>query len=169
MAIRRHSETTNNSSDQVGTHASSSASAVDRSQEYQTADIKQVQRQYQDDAESKIEDKIDTGALLPKDMTVKLVRAETANLEIFLQSLYSFMLTLFGLFLGSWMSRANNSITFTNLESVATISFGVLSLCLIVAWICLKVKQSNQGIKIPYEILNQLSNEKAEQSTARDT
>jgi hypothetical protein len=161
MAIRRNSGTSSNPAEQASTHAPSSAIGQDYSKEYQTGDEQQIQKQYQVEAESKKEDKIDTGALLPKDMTVKLVRAEAANWETFLQCLYSITLTLFGLFLGSWVS-GTNSTNFSNLEITATISFGIISSSLIAVWVILKIKQSKQGIKIPSEILNQLTKESAE-------
>lgn len=159
MAIRRARETTSNTSDKAGTHAPSSALANDYSDEHQTGDIKQIQNQYRSDAESKKDDTIDTGALLPKDMTVKLVRAENSNWETFLQCLYSTTLTLFGLFLGSWLSSDESSSEFTSLEITATISFGALSFVLIIIWIILKLKQAKRSIKVPYEMLNQLSEE----------
>jgi len=157
MAIRRHSDATSNASDNDATHAPSSSSQQDYSEDYKTSDFKQVREQYQSEAESKKTDQIHTGALLPRDMTVKLVRAEAANWETFIQCLYSITLTLFGLFLGSWISTNNTESDFTKLEVVATIAFGVISIGLIITWVTIKVKQSKQGIKIPNEALSQYS------------
>ena len=163
MAIPRTFGTSDTPTEETATHAPSVAPHSTAKNDYQTADVDQIQRQYQSDAESKKEDRIDTGALLPKDMTVKLVRAESANWETFLQVLYSITLTLFGLFLGSWVSASSKNIKFTSLEVVATLSFGVLSSGLIIVWIILKVKQAIQGIKIPYDVINRFGEEDAEQ------
>jgi hypothetical protein len=157
MAIPRYSGTSNSTTEETPTHSPSSSQLSGVHQDFQTADMNQIQRQYQFDAESKKEDRIDTGALLPKDMTVKLVRAESANWETFIQVLYSITLTLFGLFLGSWVSAANTNVSFTSLEVVSTFSFGIISLVLIVVWSILKIMQSRQGIKIPYDILNKFN------------
>lgn len=168
MPIPRTFGTSDTSTEESSTQAPSGAPLSTAKYDYQTADVDQIQRQYQSDAESKKEDRIDTGALLPKDMTVKLVRAEAANWETFLQVLYSTTLTLFGLFLGSWVSASSKNITFTSLEVVATLSFGVLSFCLIIVWIILKVKQAKQGVKIPYDVINRFGEEEAEQGAPVD-
>jgi hypothetical protein len=97
---------------------------------------------------------VDTGALIPRDMTVRLVRADSANWEVFLQALYSLLLTFFGIFLGGWINDAGSSAPrFTGLEKTATVIFGVLALVLIGAWVVLKIKQHKKNVKIPYEIL----------------
>ena len=162
MAIKRFSGTTTNYPDDSGTSAPDNGPNKERDTEYQTADINQIEAQYGRDAESNKDDKFDTGALLPKDLTVKLVRSESANWETFLSVLYSIMLTLFGLFLGSWISSSKNNIQFSSLESVATFSFGLLSIGLIVVWIVLKVKQQKHGIKVPYDLLNTLSEDQTQ-------
>jgi hypothetical protein len=163
MAIKRHSKTTTNLSDKTGTSVPDYGINEGLTEENQTADIYQVEAQYNRDAESNNNDRFDTGALLPKDLTVRLVRSESANWETFLSVLYSITLTLFGLFLGSWLSSSAASVKFTSLESVATIAFGFLSLALIIVWIILKVKQQRHGIKVPYNLLNTLTEDKAEQ------
>ena len=163
MAIKRYSGTTTNYSDNSGTSVPDNELSKGIVKEHQTADIDQIEAQYNRDAESNKDDKFDTGALLPKDLTVKLVRSESANWETFLSVLYSITLTLFGLFLGCWISSNNNCVKFSNLESVAMIVFGVLSIGLIVVWAFLKVKQQRHGIKVPYDLLNTLSEDQAEQ------
>lgn len=168
MAIRRSEGISNSSVEEAATHAPSSAVAQDYDLGHRTGDVRQIQREYRNDAQSKKGEQIDTGALLPRDMTVKLVRAESANWETFLQLLYSITLTLFGLFLGSWVSSTNSNVSFTSLEVVATLSFGVLSLGLIGIWIALKIRQSKQGIKVPYDILNQFSGDDTEQGAPKD-
>lgn len=163
MAIRRSADTTNDSSEIAATHAPESAIPNEYSKKHETADINQIQKEYTTDAISRSGGGIDTGALIPRDMTVKLVRAEVANWETFLQCLYSITLTLFGLFLGAMISTPKNVNQISNLEITATVSFGVISFCLICVWIYLKVQQSNKGIKVPYEMLSQFSVEDAEQ------
>lgn len=162
MAIKRSVKTTNNLVDDGGTSAPLELASRDQITISQTADIKQVQTQYQQDAESNKEDHFDTGALLPRDMTVKLVRAESANWETFLSCFYSITLTLFGLFLGSWVSSRSTNSNFSGLERIATIAFGVISILLIIVWITLKVRQQKHGIKIPYETLNSLTKKQTE-------
>lgn len=162
MAIPRTYGTSDTSTEETATHAPSGAPLLTVKNDYQTADVSQIQRQYQSDAESKKDDRIATGALLPKDMTVKLVRSDSANWETFLQVLYSIALTLFGLFLGSWISASSKNISFTSLEVVATLSFFLFSVGLIIAWIILKVKHAKQGIKIPYDVINRFGEDDAE-------
>lgn len=168
MAIRRSEGISNSSAEETATHAPSSALAQDYDQRHRTGDVRQIQSEYRNDAQSKRGDRIDTGALLPRDMTVKLVRAESANWETFLQCMYSITLTLFGLFLGSWVSSSSSSISFTSLEVVATLSFGFLSLALIVIWVVIKIRQSKQGIKVPYDMLSQFSENDTEQGASKD-
>jgi hypothetical protein len=71
-----------------------------------TSDSFQVSKVYNSSSES-TKGKINMGTVLPSDMTVKLVRADSANWEIFITSLYSLTLTFFGIFLGCWISDAN--------------------------------------------------------------
>lgn len=168
MAIKRFSETTNNYSEHSGTSLPDNAPSEGKIKEHQTADRNQIEAQYEQDAESNKDDKLDTGALIPKDMTVKLVRAESANWETFLSLLYSITLTLFGLYLGSWISTTNSSSSFSSLEIVAIFAFGGLSLALIIIWVVLKVRQQRQGVKIPYDMLNSLSDDYQAEGTARD-
>jgi hypothetical protein len=72
-------------------------------QESKTSDSYEVTQKYSSDSESSTS-KVDTGAFIPKDMTVKLVRADSSNWEIFLSSFYALSLTLFGIFFGVWIS-----------------------------------------------------------------
>ena len=126
--------------------------------ESKTSDSFQVSQVYSSDSES-IKGKISTGTVLPSDMTVKLVRADSANWEIFITSLNSLTLTFFGIFLGVWISDANQSShNFTFLEKIATIFFLLISVLLIVVWIIIKIKQSNSGVKIPQDFLSKYEN-----------
>ncbi len=77
-------------------------------QESKTSDSYDVTQNYNSDSES-TSGKVDTGAFIPRDMTVKLVRADSSNWEIFLSSFYSLTLTLFGIFLGVLISVTNGS------------------------------------------------------------
>jgi len=132
---------------------------IDDFSKAKTSDSFQVTQSYNSDSKSS-NGQVDTGAFIPKDMTVKLVRADSANWEIFLSSLYSLTLTLFGIFLGVWISdfeQGNNS--FGVLEKTATLAFLILSIILIVVWILIKVKQRKSGVKIPQNLLNTLGKE----------
>ncbi|TRY30331.1 hypothetical protein [Aliiglaciecola sp. M165] len=169
MAIRRSEGISNSSTEESATHAPSSAVAQDYDQGHRTGDLRQIQSEYRSNAQSKKAEGLDTGALLPKDMTVKLVRAEAANWETLLQCLFSVTLTLFGLFLGAWVSSTNDDVSFTSLEVVATLSFGVLSFGLIFIWVILKIRQSKHGIKVPYDILSQFSEGGTEQGPPKDS
>lgn len=123
-------------------------------QESRTSDSYEVTQNYNSNSESTSE-KVDTGAFIPRDMTVKLVRADSSNWEIFLSSFYSLTLTLFGIFLGVWISDVQEGAnSFSILEKTATIFFFVISVILIIAWIFIKVRQRKGGVKIPQDILN---------------
>jgi hypothetical protein len=119
-----------------------------------TSDNLQVNQQYNSDSESAT-GKISTGAVIPCDMTVKLVRADSANWEIFITALNSFTLTFFGIFLGVWISDAKQNVhNFSFLEKFATIFFLLISLVLIAIWIITKINQSKRGVRIPQDFLN---------------
>ncbi len=100
----------------------------------------------------------DTGAFLPKDMTVRLVRADAAGWEVFISLLYSIALMVFSLFLGSWITTAQSPTgKFSALEKTSCISFGVLAIVLGGALIILKKRQSKNSIKVPVDMLKAIS------------
>lgn len=165
MAIRRSNETQSGDLLRNETLIPENTAARDTSRSHETSDFRQVEKQYSSDAESG-RGGFSTGALLPKDMTVKLVRAETANWETFLSVLYSLTLTLFGLFLGAWVTTSSAGKSWTSLEAVATVAFGLLSAGLMTAWGVIKVRQQHQGVVVPYEILN--TYQKAVQEVSSD-
>jgi len=128
-------------------------------QDSKTSDSYEVTEKYNSDAELSTE-KIDTGAFIPKDMTVKLVRADSSNWEIFISSFYALTLTLFGIFLGFWVSAAQQEdISFSVLEKFATLFFLFCSVILIIVWIIIKVKQRKGGIKIPHNLIEKFGEE----------
>lgn len=137
---------------------------VDNSYEDRTKDSFQINQQYQLDSET-TKGKISTGAVIPSDMTVKLIRADSANWEIFITAFMNLMLTLFGIFLGAWISDSNNpNPKFSFLEKLSTLFFLLFSLILIIIWIVIKVKQSKKGVRIPHEFLNNFE-EKSKRGT----
>lgn len=74
--------------------------------------------------------------------------------ETFLSIFYSFSLTLFGLFLGAWISTRNNeALSFSNLEATATIAFACISAVLIAIWAVIKFRQHKNAIRVPSEYL----------------
>ena len=153
MAISRGTETQSGDLTKNETLIPDDTAARDTSRSHQTSDYRQVEKQYSYEAES-VGGGFNTGALIPRDMTVKLVRAETATWETFLSVLYSLTLTLFGLFLGAWVTSSSAGKSWTSLEAVATISFGSLSVILIAAWAVIKVRQQRHGVVVPYEVLS---------------
>lgn len=123
-------------------------------QESKTSDSFKVTHNYDSGSQS-TSGHVDTGAFIPKDMTVKLVRADSSNWEIFLSSLYAITLTLFGIFLGVWISDVQQgSNSFSILEKIATLFFLGISIILIIVWIIIKVKQKKGGVKIPQNLLD---------------
>ena len=165
MAISRSNETQSGDLSRNETLIPEDTAARDTSKSHETSDFRQIERQYGPDAESG-RGGVSTGALIPQDMTVKLVRAEAANWETFLSVLYSITLTLFGLFLGALVTTSSAGEKWSSLEAVATISFGILSAGLIAAWVFIKVRQQQQGVVIPYGVLN--TYQETEQETAPD-
>ena len=165
MAISRGKETQSGDLSRNETLIPEDTAARDTSRSHETSDFRQIERQYGSDAESG-RSGVSTGALIPQDMPVKLVRAEAANWETFLSVLYSITLTLFGLFLGAWVTTSSAGKNWTSLEAVAAISFGILSVGLITAWVFIKVRQQRQGVVVPYEVLNLY--QKTEQEAAPD-
>jgi len=159
MAFKR--ENIENSYSKVGLTSSplDSEKGADDLRESRTYDSFEVTKNYNSDSKSSI-GQVDTGAFIPKDMTVTLVRADSSNWEIFLSSLYSLTLTFFGIFLGSWISAAEKGDkSFSMLEKTATLFFLGISIILMVVWISIKVRQRKGGVKIPQNILNSFGNE----------
>ena len=154
MAIRR-SEIQADSDDSGPTRTS----APDPRQEFelraQTQDSRQIQEDY-DEAASEGEG-FHTGALLPRDMTVRLVRAETANWETFLSVLYSATLTLFGIFLGAGVAKRSTQTPFSTLEWAATWAFLVLSVVLLFCWGAIKLRAQRNVLKIPHSLLDSVN------------
>ncbi len=127
---------------------------VDDFNEAKTFDSLQVNQQYSSDSDS-AHGRISTGAVIPCDMTVKLIRADSANWEIFITSFNSITLTIFGIFLGVWISDSQQTVqTFSFLEKFATLFFLFISIILIFIWIIMKINQSKKGVKIPQDFLN---------------
>lgn len=159
MAIKREQIINNDSEINKSTVTPSSVAKDVRSTKDQTFDSIGVLEDYKDGPESS-RDAINTGAMIPKDMTVRLVRADSANWEIFISLLYSLSLTFFGVFLGSWISDSAKEVpSFTNLEMISTIFLGLLSLILISVWGWLKYQQQKNCILIPHETLNMYKEE----------
>lgn len=165
MAISRGNDTQSGDLLRNETLIPDDTGARDTSKSHETSDFRQIERQYGSDAESG-RGGFSTGAQIPQDMTVKLVRAETATWETFLSVLYSITLTLFGLFLGAWVTSSSAGEDWTSLEVLATIAFGLLSMGLIVAWVVIKIRQQRHGVVVPYEVLN--TYQKTEQEAAPD-
>lgn len=153
MAINRSNETQSGDLLRNETLIPEDTAARDTSKAHETSDFREIEKQYNNDAESG-RGGFNTGALIPRDMTVKLVRAESANWETFLSILYSLTLTIFGLFIGAWVTSSSAGKSSTSLEIVATISFGALSGGLIIVWAVMKVRQQREGVVVPYEVLS---------------
>lgn len=126
--------------------------------ESRTSDSFQIAENYISDSKTS-KGQVFTGAVIPKDMTVKLVRADSANWEILLSSLYSLTLTFFGILLGAWLTDTEkNTQTFSLLEKVCTIFLLFISVVLIVIWVIIKIKQSRKGVIVSEEELRRLGN-----------
>lgn len=95
-----------------------------------------------------------TGAVLPEDMRIKLIRADSSSFDTILTVFFSITLTLFGTFLGIWIT---DSVKTSSSEKVATVAFGGLSLALIIWWIVIKVTQMKKGVTVPISVLNSIS------------
>ncbi|MBN2891381.1 MAG: hypothetical protein JXL97_05915 [Bacteroidales bacterium] len=154
MAFKRENiENSYSKTGQTSSPLDNEKSVVDF-EESRTSDSLEVTQKYNSDSKSS-SGKVNTGAFIPQDMTVKLVRADSSNWEIFLSSLYAITLTLFGIFLGVWISDVQQEINnFSILEKIATLFFLGLSILLITVWIIIKVNQRKGGVKIPQNLLD---------------
>jgi len=135
-----------------GTSAPQDDNAKEGAKDYSTLGPREIADQYENDARSSESPGFKTGAMIPSDMTVRLVRAESANWETLLSVLYSLCLTLFGVFAGSWSS----SDSFSGLEKTATFGFLGLSLILIAIWATIKVRLQRGGVNVPLNTLGDL-------------
>jgi hypothetical protein len=93
-----------------------------------------------------------TGVMTPSDLTVRLVRSESASLETILSVLYSSFLGFFGVFLGTILQKQSQS---TLMEVVATFAFGLASVTLLIWWICVKVKQTKDNVLLPMDSIRE--------------
>lgn len=96
------------------------------------------------------------GYILPKDVRVRFVRAESACLDTILSLLYSSLFTVFGVFLGINLTKGKNS---TWVEISATAIFATFSIIIIVWWGVNKWKQYGNSISVPPSILENISEE----------
>ena len=122
-----------------------------------TADCEQVKL----GSNPEVEKGFITGAVIPQDLTVKFVRADSALWEILLASASSLFLTLFGVFLGAWMSSAPAvpasqgvpavAAAFGIYERIACFSFGGFAIIALGIWGVLKWKQCRAGVTVPIE------------------
>ncbi len=124
----------------------------------QTIEGANVIDEYKNDPKS-IGGSINSGAIIPKDMTVKLVRSDSTIAEIIIATLYAITLTFFGIFLGAWISSQNS---FTILEKTATIVLGGFALIFIIIWIVLKFQQQKKGVLVSLNQLDLLKNDESQ-------
>jgi hypothetical protein len=96
------------------------------------------------------------GYILPKDVRVRFVRAESACLDTILSLLYSSLFTVFGVFLGINLTKGKNS---TPVEISATVIFGVFSIIILIWWGINKWRQYSNSISVPPSILENISEE----------
>ncbi len=99
---------------------------------------------------------IATGAVLPIDLRIKLVRADSSIWDMFLSILFSITLTLFGVFLGACLTKegSNPVQQITPLERTAMWFFGGISGVLIAAWGLIKYFQLRKGYTVSMDKLN---------------
>ena len=103
---------------------------------------------------------VETGAHIPRDMTVRLIRADEGKWEIFISLLYSFLLTVFSMYLGAWLSDVQLPVPrFTFLDKAATVLFGIIALILLIALVVLKIKQHRKTIKVPLSFFKNIPSE----------
>lgn len=95
-----------------------------------------------------------TGAIIPEDMRVTLVRADSANLDTILSVFFSVIFGVFGIFLGALLTATTPA---TGLEKLAIWGFGVLGVAILGWWIYNKVKQSSGGVTISLHSLSELT------------
>lgn len=148
MVVIKGDMSNNTEQDIGGTINPAENNKEDVVKEYQTPDIHTIQDQYKEEA-LKGDGCIDTGVGIPKDMRVKLVRADSAILEIVISILYSVGLTISGIFIGVW--GMNETHTF--LEKVGIGFTGVITLVLIAIFVFVKVIQLRSSVFVPNEFL----------------
>lgn len=160
MAIRRNSNPNSGIPEPQITAIPSSQSKVEPRE--QTSDNEQIQAQYKDDAQSNSGNVINTGAMMPKDMTVRLVRAEVSNLETLLQILYSITSALFFLFLGASINSTQTA-PMSELERLSTFSFGAITAILLISLVVLRLKQTSNAIHVPHDVFKRADGNKVNQ------
>lgn len=92
---------------------------------------------------------VQSGFILPCDIRVRLVRAESSGLDTILSLLYTSMFTVFGVFLGIVTEKQQA----TSPEIAATWVFGIFSVILLLWWVLTKIRQYEKGISLPSSIL----------------
>jgi len=161
MAIKRHIEVSD------GDKTSGKTNAPDDilvpllpREKAKTSDVKGYKQSYQNEQEAKAGEGISTGAYLPQDMTVKLVRADSSNLELFFSIFYSLFLTLCGITSGAWIATPPDG-TFSPWGKFATYAYGVLAIIFIALWIYLRISMYKKGVIVSNEFFksNQIKTE----------
>lgn len=117
--------------------------------EIRTGDKAGVSREYENDTEAHGTE-LSFGAILPKDMTVQLIRADSVMWETLIAFLNSISLSFFMLFLGEFTAKEH---LFTRLEIMSLWVLGGFTLILSIIWFALKIKQQKGGVTIPIEAL----------------
>jgi hypothetical protein len=96
---------------------------------------------------------IQTGAVLPTDMRIKLVRSDNSAFETSLTILFSITLTLFGVFLSPWITSPTQMVL---IAKIGTLGFGGLSVLLIIAWAIIKINNAKRGVTVPINLFGSL-------------
>jgi hypothetical protein len=125
----------------------------DNSFKSQTSDRTLIDKKYKKESEEMASSGFEYGAVLPRNMTVSLVRSDNANWETIISFLFSLFLSFFMLFLAEYLPVPATGSSFSPLETLAIWILGIFTLIFLITWIILKIKQQQSGVIIPMGIL----------------
>jgi hypothetical protein len=117
----------------------------------QTDDVRGYKNRYRSDTETSSDKTFKTGAMLPQDMTVRLIRDDTSNLELLLSIGYSIFFTIWSGFFGAWISSSEES--FPTSSRIAMWIFLAVAVVFLVMWIVMRITMRGRSIKMPIELL----------------
>jgi hypothetical protein len=117
----------------------------------QTDDVRGYRNRYKSDTETTSDKTFKTGAILPQDMTVRLIKEEASNFELFLSIGYSLFMTVWSGFFGAWISSPKES--FPASSQIAMWIFLAIAVTFLVMWIIMRRTMHGRSIEMPIELL----------------
>lgn len=93
-----------------------------------------------------------SGVIIPSDMRVRLVRAESAALDAVVSLLFTAVMTVFGALLGAALGNDEDA---SGEEITGIVALGVLGAVLLGWWLANKWKSMGSGVSVPGSVIQE--------------